>query len=213
MHIIEGGFPTEKGRWHAAILLNPHDSLGKVWYLSKTLADVNNGALIVVIAITDEDDATVQAARKLITAVRKLSADDVCYPLIVKVRPQSNDLRNIAKRAQVDFLLTNAANANTHNLNDMRCGVAIMRGDQTNLVDDDPDNDDNRVTSVLVPTSGGPNTVYSFDNLLNLTHRDIKLTALYIASSHLGEHEVALGHARLKKTLAYIDAEERIETK
>ncbi len=214
MHIINGEFPTEKKKWHAAVLLNPHDSLGKIWFLGKTLADVNKGGLIALIVLTDENETTVTAARKLETAVRQLTDNDAqCYPLIITIRPHSNDLRDIVKRAAIDLLLTNAANASQHNLNNLHCGVAVMRGDHTDRIDDNPDNDDNHVTSILIPTSGGPNTVYSFDNLLNLTKRDVKLTALYIASSHLGEHEVALGHARLKKTLAYIDAEERIETK
>ncbi len=214
MHIIEGGFPKERGRWHAAILLTPHDSLGKVWYLSRTLASANKGALVAIIAITDkEDEAAMAAARKLSTAVRQLSDEIACYLIMVETRPFSNDLNDIIKKAGIDLLFTNARTANQHNLNSLHCGIAVMRGDRTDLIDDNPDNDDNSISRILVPTSGGPNTVYTFANLLNLTNRNITLIALYIAPAHLGEHEVALGRARLKKTLDYIDADGRIETK
>ncbi len=214
MQIIDGTFPKERGRWHVAVLLTPHDSLGKGWRLSRLLADANRGALIAVVAVTDtKDEEEMAAAQKLITAVRTFSEDITCYQIMVEVRPFSNDLNEIIQKTDIDLLVTNARAANQHNLNRLHCGIAVMRGDRTDLIDEDTANDDNSIRHILVPTSGGPNTVYTFSTLLNLIHEEIKLTALYIAPARLGEHEVALGRARLKKTLDYIDADGRIETK
>ncbi len=214
MQIIDGTFPKERGRWHVAVLLTPHDSLGKGWRLSRLLADANRGALVAIVAVTDtKDEEEMAAAQKLITAVRTFSEDIICYRIMAGVRPFSNDLNEIIQKADIDLLVTNARAANQHNLNRLHCGIAVMRGDRTDLIDEDTSNDDNSIHHILVPTSGGPNTVYTFSTLLNLIHEEIKLTALYIAPSRLGEHEVALGRARLKKTLDYIDADGRIETK
>ena len=65
---------------------------------------------------------------------------------------------------------------------------------------------------ILVPTSVGPNTVHTFSFLLPLTPH-IEVTALYVAPDYLGENEEALGHARLRQTLDFIDAGDRIRTK
>ena len=62
-----------------------------------------------------------------------------------------------------------------------------------------------------MPTSGGPNSTYALSTLLPLTP-EVKVTALYVVPEYLGANEEALGYDRLRRTIEFIDGEDRIET-
>ncbi|MCA9954136.1 MAG: DUF389 domain-containing protein [Anaerolineales bacterium] len=63
---------------------------------------------------------------------------------------------------------------------------------------------------LIVPTSGGPNTAHALTFLLPLTPK-VKVTAVYIAPDYL-ENEKALGQARLRHLMQYVDGVDHIET-
>jgi uncharacterized hydrophobic protein (TIGR00271 family) len=90
------------------------------------------------------------------------------------------------------------------------CAVAAVRGDRPGAQAERGPRKE--ITRILVPTSGGPNTVFGFGTLLPLAP-NVEITALYVAPSYLGPNEEALGRARLRQALEFVDAGTRIKSK
>lgn len=83
------------------------------------------------------------------------------------------------------------------------CDVAVVRandspGDSSGR---DPADVLGHVRRVLVPAAGGTNASLALELALHLSP-DVHVTALYVVRDALGQADVALGHERLKATLA-----------
>jgi uncharacterized hydrophobic protein (TIGR00271 family) len=208
MKVIEGGLPEETG-WRVLVLLSPNEPLGMIWQFALSLTRANQGSLLAAVLVTNTQEAIIQEARDVITAVRAATSNDSnIYPLIIQAINYDKGITELVEEAQVDLLLAHGDGPIHYNLNKAPCGVGALRGDNT--VPETADS--TSLHHILIPTSGGPHTVYGLNTVRPLTP-DIQVTALYVAPEYLGENEVALGRSRLRQTLAFIDAEDRIEGK
>jgi uncharacterized hydrophobic protein (TIGR00271 family) len=208
MKVIEGGLPEETG-WRVLVLLSPNEPLGMIWQFALSLTRANQGSLLAAVLVTNTQEATIQEARDVITAVRAATSNDSnIYPLIIQAINYDKGITELVEEAQVDLLLAHGDGPIHYNLNKAPCAVGALRGDNT--VTETADS--TSLHHILIPTSGGPHTVYGLNTVRPLTP-DIQVTALYVAPEYLGENEVALGRSRLRQTLAFIDAEDRIEGK
>lgn len=208
MKILEGQLPTEPG-WCELVLLTPGAAAGKAWQLAQSLARVNDGFLITAVIISNNSPEQLGQAQAILDEARESTPPDFpLHLLIVQSENYEHGLLALIKRANVDLLMAYADGPTWFNVNHVPCAVAAVRGEKAAL----ENGGDHQLRHILIPTSGGPNTVHALSTLLPLTTK-IELTALYIAANHLGENEEALGRARLRQTLNFVDAGERIHTK
>ena len=184
------------------------ETLGRVWQLGLALARANQGQLITAVLVTHTDVATVDVARQVLASTHEMMvADDKSYPLIVHAITYEKGLVELVNAAQADLLLAHGDGPAHFNLNKAPCAIGVLRGEKAVS----PVNNDT-IQRILLPTSGGPHTVYGLNTLLPLTP-EIEVTALWVTADYLGQNEDALGHARLRQVLNFIDAGERIQTK
>lgn len=203
MHLIDGQIPEEK-LWRALVILPPNESLGRAWQLALALARANNGQLIAGIYIPDMNPAAQTAAKTKAEKIRALEsyAEDVSI-LIMTAPNFDKSLGKFVSEAAIDLLVAHMDGPIAFNPDRLPCAVAVLRGDNSDVVDE--------LTHIVIPTSGGPNTAHALTFLLPLANK-VKVTAVYLAVEHL-ENEQALGQARLRQLMQFVDANERIETK
>jgi uncharacterized hydrophobic protein (TIGR00271 family) len=210
MNIIEGQLPQEEA-WRALVLLSPGEALGKTWQLGMILARANKGQLVAACIIPDLSRAHISEAQTTIENVRQTNhLGSTIYPLIIAATDHAEAVVQLAQDVAADLVLARADGPVHFDLSKISCAIAAVRGDV-------PDREgvvDGReaMNKILVPTSGGPNTVHGFSVLLPLTP-NVEITALYVAPSYLGPHEEGLGRSRLRQTLAFVDAGDRIRSK
>ncbi len=194
------------------VLLMPEQLLGKTWQLGQALARANNGDLITAVIISDNSDSQLEAARQMIVKTQEAAAENGRYhPLIVQVTDYGKGIVKLIDRIGVDLLLTHADGPAWQNLNKIHCAVAVVRGDTAERAAVET-SDPTQLKRIIVPTSGGPNTVHALSFLLPLTPA-IKVMALYVVPARLGSNEEALGRARLRQLLNVTDAGSRIQTR
>ena len=207
MKIVEGGLPEETG-WRVLVLLSPGETLGRVWQLGLALARAYQGQLLTAVLVTQADAKTIEQARQAVAMIQDLvSVDDKSYPLIVQALSYDKGIVELVEAAQADLLLAHGDGPVHFNLNKAPCAVGVLRGENTDLLTINAD-----IQRILVPTAGGPHTVYGLSTLLPLTP-DIEVTALWVTADYLGENAAALGKSRLRQTLNFIDAGELIQSK
>ncbi len=211
MKIIEGQLPDEI-TWRGLFLLTSANQLGKAFALGLALARAHNGYLLTAVFLRHSTPDDFEQARQLLTTARQTAgtelADYMC-PLIISSTRFETDLNILISEADVELVLAHLDGVVWHNLNHVTCAVAAVRGDRP-----DPHStvEDVGLQHILMPTSGGPNTAHALQFLLRITPR-IKITALYIARSYLGPNEEALGRARLRQLLQFLDAGDRLESR
>ena len=211
MKIIEGTIPEEK-RWRVLVAHSPERGLGKTGQLGLALARANDGELVTAVILPDEDLTRLVAARAAAARVQEqLAADDRSCSLIVVAADYEKGLADLVKECDIDLLFVYADGQVAHNLNRIACAVGIVRGDITERHDGETAVP-SQIKRIIVPTSGGPNTVHALDFLLPLAPQ-IEIQAIYIVSDRLGPNEEALGRARLRQLLNVIDAGGRIQTR
>ena len=210
MELVEGRLP-EKPAWSAMIALAPNQPLAKSWQLAMALARAHEGEVIVAIVISEDTLTQRTNARKTAQHIEE-SYGKQCqlFTIIVTDAAYQTGLPAFIKKVDVDLLLDEIGDPIHHNLNNITCGVVAIRGDAVRTEETQTE-DSYQIKRILVPTSGGPNSVYALDALLLLTP-EIEIKALYIVPEILGENEKALGQHRLKQTLDYIDANGRIKS-
>lgn len=212
MNIIEGQLPVQSA-WRTLVLLSPEEALGRIWQLGLALANANNGQLIAAVVITNLHESTVNDARAITAVAQKACPPDAdVYPVVVAVPDYEKGLLEFVRKANIDLLLAHIDGPVWHNLNKIPCAVAAVRGDRAEVEGETAASGTIQLRRILVPTSGGPNTVHAFSFLIPVTAK-IEVTALYVASDYLGENEEALGQARLRQTLNFVDGIKRIKTK
>lgn len=218
MKIIEGGLPEDKA-WRALVLLAPDEEVGLTWQLGLALAKANNGELVLATILSENENEVLKKARTTLGQARKACRpDDPVYTAILQSKDYRKAADQLTHEADIDLLLTSTVQPEWRSLDVLDCAVAIIRDEivpQHQADEEKPDSPEELPTikSILLPTSGGPNTAHALEFLLPLTKRDVNITALYVAPEHLGENEQALGRSRLRETLEFIDAKEVIESK
>mgnify|MGYP002622452436 CR=1 FL=1 len=211
MQLVDGQIPEEK-LWRALVVLPPEEPLGRAWQLALALARANNGQLIAGIYIPDMNPAAQKAAQAKAETIRTLDkdAEDV-FVLIMTAANFDKALAKFVTEAAIDLLVAHIDGPIAFNLNRPTCAVAALRGDNTDVVGETAVATPDELTHIIVPTSGGPNTAHALTFLLPLTHK-MKITAVYVAPDYL-ENEQALGRARLRHLMQFVDSNDRIETK
>ena len=208
MNILEGQLPDERKMWHVLIPRSPGLPLGKSWQLALLLAKAGMGSVLLALPIHEDSEEARQAARETIRQAEEESGRDVkIYALIVTVAEYESQANTLIREWDVDVLVDDIADPIEHDLNRCPCAVAAVRGDISTAGAETA-----HIGCILVPTSGGPNTVYALSALMPLAP-EVRIVALYVAQAHLGNHEEALGRHRLRQTLEFIDGQDVIETR
>jgi uncharacterized hydrophobic protein (TIGR00271 family) len=217
MRIVEGHLPKDKS-WRALVILSPGEDIGITWQLGLSLAIANGGELVTAVIVPSANVPSLSEAREPLEKVQELCAEsDVVFTVLIEAAKYDKAVRDLIKEADIDLLLARADAPTWPNLEKMPCAIVAVRGEAYSPQVHE-DGDCEQISPrfkgrILVPTSGGPNSVHALSVLLPLTHHEIDVTALYIASDHLGPNEEALGKARLRQTLDFIDGQTRIESK
>lgn len=214
MKLIEGGLPEGKA-WRVLLLMAPSEPLGRAWQLGLLLARANEGDLIVAVAIPEATDTAVADARELVTTTRNAcKPDDPVYFAILETVDERSGLADFADKAGVNLLIAHGDGPVPHQLDNVTCGLIVLRGDWLSVEERDGEStdeppDDEAPLRILVPTAGGPNTAHALGFLLPLAEK-AEITAAYIAANQYGPNQDALGWSRLKKILNYVDAGDRV---
>jgi uncharacterized hydrophobic protein (TIGR00271 family) len=220
MRVIEGSLPEDK-RWRALVGLAPGETLGISWRLGLNLARANHGETVVLVVVREQaaEEQLAEARRTTAEARAASEPDDTVHTVIISTNQYRQALAHVIDRSDIDLLLIDAETPNWPNLDRMPCAVAAVRGEayypaekSESASELEPAGGPEPV-HILVPTSGGPNSVHALSFLLPLTDQGTEVTALYIAPNRLGPNEEALGRARLRQTLNFIDANDRIKSR
>jgi uncharacterized hydrophobic protein (TIGR00271 family) len=211
MQLIEGQISEEK-MWRALVILFPDESLGRAWQLALALARANGGQLVAGIYLPEVNPAGEEAARTRAQKIKALNPEATDISILIMTAPNFDKaLARFVNDAGIDLLVTHLDGPIAFNLNRISCAVAAIRGDNAEVVGDAATTPRDELDHIIVPTAGGPNTAHALTFLLPLTHK-VKVTAVYIALDYLQNQE-ALGHARLRHLMQFVDANDRIETK
>ena len=210
MEIVHGQLP-EGNAWRVLVILPPDEPLGRKWQLGVKLARAHNGELLAVAFSPSHDAEKLALARATVEEAAASEENVVIHPLVVHFRVFERGLRSFIKKSNVDFLLAHGDGSEWHNLNHVSCGLALVRGDRPEVEGEEAATGHGVLDKIVVPTSGGPNTVYILEALLPLAN-EVEITAVYIASAYRGPNEVALGQSRLRRLLDFIDGNGRIST-
>ena len=212
MNIVEGGLPEDRA-WRALLLLSLDEEIGVGWQLARKLAQANDGELVAVTFIPSANGDYLARARATLAPLRQAASNDVpVYTAVIQAPNTGKALRQLIHKADIDLLLASAEGTGWGDLDRMPCAVAAVRGPTQDL-EPPGQGEAEWPKRILVPTSGGPNSLHALGFLLPLTRHKVEVTALYIAPAHLGSHEEALGRSRLRQTLDFIDANDRIESR
>jgi uncharacterized hydrophobic protein (TIGR00271 family) len=212
MNIIEGTIPKDPA-WRTLVLLSPDEALGRIWQLSLALTRANRGQLVTAVFTSSLKKSEVARANEMISAIKAACPDDLTvYPLIVASEDFENSILTLVDQADIDLLLAHIDGPFTTKLNRVPCAVGAIRYDIVGITDKTAVSELDKLDRILVPTSGGPNTIHGFTFLRPVTP-EIEVTALYVVPDYLGSNEEALGRARLKRTLNFVDATDRFKAK
>jgi uncharacterized hydrophobic protein (TIGR00271 family) len=209
MNILEGTLPEKHNRdWYVLYARTPAAPLANTWDLAVLLAEAGQGHIILAVVVAEDTEERRQAAREAIEQAQADCEPDVhVYGIITTREEYVRGTKNLIHDYNVDVLVDDIADPIYNNLDNSSCAVVGVRGDTAGS-----QNGEGGIASILVPTSGGPNSIYALSTLLPLTPQ-VEITALYVAPEYLGENEVALGKSRLQETIKFVDGDGRINTK
>jgi uncharacterized hydrophobic protein (TIGR00271 family) len=214
MRIVEGQLP-EENNWHVLVALTHEQELDITWQVGCALADANRGEVVLAIVLPSATAEALQRAREIITtAETALAAEEdpsELFCVIIEDRDFVGALKEVIRTSSIDLLLVAVDRPHAYDFRAIPCAVAVARSANPNHTAD-RSAADLVLDNIIVPTSGGPNSAYALGLLLPLTP-EVHITALYVASSRLGESEEALGYARLRQVMDFVDAGDRIESK
>jgi uncharacterized hydrophobic protein (TIGR00271 family) len=212
MKILEGAIP-EGNTWRVLILLSPDEDLGRAFALGSALAHENHGELITAVFVPDESEESKAACQDIIAEVKEKTRDDQTpHSLIIQADDLDRGLKELIRKANIDLLLVHADAATRHDYSKMSCGVVAMRGDRVEIEGEDAASGRQKLTRILVPTAGGPNTAHALTFLLPLTPQ-IEVTVMYVVVGAQNVGDERLGQERLRQLLEYVDAGKRIQSK
>jgi uncharacterized hydrophobic protein (TIGR00271 family) len=213
MKIIQGTVPTTPA-WRAIILLNIGAPLSLAWQLALALTRANNGQLIAAAVIAAGDDEQKQKAQETLAEVAAAGrgASHV-YPLLVTGDVYEQSAADLVRETGADLLLLQAEVLSWHSLNRVSCTVAVVRGHRySQAATEGGQEAPLSLRRILVPTSGGPNVAHALALFSPLASKS-EITALYVVRSSEGAHGEALGQSRLRQTVRFAGADQRIKTR
>lgn len=212
MKIVDGRLP-EGIEWRVMIVLEPGQSPGIAWQIGRSLARANRGDLVIAIVVSP-DESRESLSRAISDAASyqhkeqdKNGAD--IYAVVVENRNINSALFDLVKAANIDLLMMIATRPDRFDLRLLPCSVALLRlvdSTSTPFTAAEPE-----VKKVLVPTSGGPNSIYAL-SLMLLLGPETETTAFYAAIEGKGDNEEALGYERLRQALDFVHAENKIRS-
>jgi uncharacterized hydrophobic protein (TIGR00271 family) len=207
MKILEGELPEKRIEWFVLLGRTPTAPLAHTWDLTVLLARAGSGSIILVLVI-DKDTEEQRAAARAAIAKAEADVGDACgfYAVITTRDSYGNSTNSFINQYNIDILVDDISDPVHQDLEKSTCAVVAVRGDTTGF-----EEGGDGIQSILVPTSGGPNSTYALTTLLPLTP-EVKVTALYVVPEYLGSNEEALGRDRLRETIEFIDGEGRIDT-
>jgi uncharacterized hydrophobic protein (TIGR00271 family) len=205
--ILEGKLPPQNKEWYVLYARSPAAPLGASWDLALLLAETGQGGLVQAVVVDDMSPTTLELARvSLHEAEASYHGRTKIYSFVVTAAEYHREVDDFILDYSIDVLVDDVSDTISHDLDKVSCAAIGLRGDTAALQEGT-----SGIRRILVPTSGGPNTVYALSMLLPLTP-EVEVTALYVAPEHMGENEVALGRDRLRKTIDYIDGGEKIKS-
>ncbi len=213
MKILQGTIPTEH-MWRVMVLLSPTAGSTLAWQLGLMLARANQGDLMGVV-MTSAEPTTISPTELAQSEETLAAASNICTPSdqvdLLIVQPDHNargSVRRIISEADVDLVIADTDQPFLQHLNNLPCTVATLRGssDRTAALQE------TGIRNILMPTSGGPHTARALELLRQLPEQ-VEIEALYVSRSDQGQHEEALGHARLDSMLEIADSHGRVSTK
>ncbi|MCA9980188.1 MAG: DUF389 domain-containing protein, partial [Anaerolineales bacterium] len=211
LNLVSGQF-SDSELWRVMVLLSPGDRLGLSGEFANYLAHANRGELYLAViypADNPVEKSLAQATLNDITRTAEANNTAVASSLLLETNSNRNDiLTSFLKDNRIDFLLIRADSRCVQYVNNISSPFGILRGEQS-ILDQAPG--EQRINHVLIPTSGGPNTLRSFEFLLPLATRLEKdITALYVARDTLSDEELRAGEATLSQALSSVDANEHV---
>ncbi len=207
MDIVEGQFPKNNNEWYVLYARTADAPLANSWDLTVLLARAGEGSIILVIVIEADSEENRAMARLAIDQAQADCEDHlVVHGLIATYDGYRGGINDFVHEYSVDILVDDIGDPIHTNIERSTCAIVGVRGDMAGYTDGEKS-----IASIVVPTSGGPNSTYALSTLLPLTP-EIEIVALYVAPEHLGDHEIALGRQRLRETIEFIDGEGRIKT-
>ena len=214
MNILSGAIPDHKA-WRSLVVMSPDDSPGATWDLSLLLARAYGGEMMAAVVCNNISGATYNKAEALLaTCMKRVEESDTVIPLIIATDNFGASMRTLVSNGDVDVLVLSAEGAEWHSLDRIPCTIMAIRGEQYENFRTAEDEVSNRpqLERFLVPTSGGPPTAAAL-NVLSKLAPAIAVTAFYVARADQGENGIALGKARLRQMLNYVDAGDVIDTR
>ncbi len=216
MKILEGELPSDI-QWRVMVLATPGRSLGIGWSLGHDLAHTR-GELVTAIILPRQNSTSLSLARQTLSYSQAISEQEDCVHrtlLAVDEEPR-RALRKIIAASNIDLLIAEAESIDSQAMEKLPCTVAVVRGKHAGnlkyIADPAlPAAPPPKIESILVPSSG-PNAGHALSFLLPLAGKT-KVQALFVARQELGANAEALGWARLRQLMEFIDARDRIEKK
>lgn len=209
MKILRGSIPNQK-KWRVLLLLNPRNKLGRAWQLGQALARANGGQLLVGLIITDEREETIAFCESALSGADS-ETDLEIATLLVSGVDATQTLVELVEAAEIDLLLAHVDSEMRLDLSRVTCSVLAWRGDREEIEGETAVSPSHDVRRILVPTVGGPNTAHALTFLLTLP--DVQITVLYVVTGAHSHGDIALGNARLRQLLDFVDAGDRIHSK
>ncbi len=200
--------------WRVLVLLSPGDEMGLVGELGSEFARSQKGELILACLVPAGDSDREAHGRETLEKAFTRAADDeitVHHAILIPVKDNQilDPIRRLVASGSIDLILMRSDRKAAELLKKPGCDIGILRGKREQL---DQEPAATLIDSILVPTTGGPNTGRAFELLLPLVDQH-KITALYVAPEHLGGRERVHGYSILRQTLSASDAAEGVRRK
>ncbi|HFC12712.1 MAG TPA: DUF389 domain-containing protein, partial [Anaerolineae bacterium] len=207
MKIIHGNIPSAQ-KWRVMVLLAPTNGVTLAWQIGRMLAQANHGSVLAAVIV--EDDGEVAAAQQTLAEIGRTCSENTAHDLLI-LKPTANPSKALKKfiaAARVDLLIADTDAPLWQYLDKLPCTVATLRGSR----DRNASVLTQGIHNILMPTSGGPHSVHALQFLVQLP-QTITLEALYVGRTSQGQHEKALGQARLDQMFEIADCGTRVQSK
>lgn len=211
MIILQGELPTTE-KWRVMVLLHPNKPVTLPWQIGRLLARANNGELLGVVILdarVEPGSAEFQQAQTTLAESASLcESNEKVDQLIISSAKEGRTFHSLVQTAQVDLLITDLDAPYWETLSHLPCTVAALRFSEETAENIQM----HGFRRILMPTSGGPNTVHALQFLTPID-ATVSIDTLFISRESQGIHEDELGRTRLDRMLNLADATERVNSK
>ena len=204
----------ESSDWRVLILVEPDTTVGMLGEFASAIAQSKQGQLFVGIMPTSGVFTPhSQLKRSLFSIYEEFDNDAREVDGFLILDPINRDgarhLNRFVTAHHIDLVLMRSYSEPTRYVSRLACEVGILRG-ASNLVDQ-PMGELN-IGRILIPTSGGPNTVAGLELLASMAEQ-VDLVVAYIANRDNEEANIAHGLNTLKTMVGLADCADIVETK